>query len=187
MSLSSRDVVIAAPCGPIGPGDVGPTPTGKLLLSTLRDRIVLTVDSETNMLDVRDMATGHLLAERRGQTGATYLLGGHNVSMVELAVMALGHAGLKKQIVRAPFWLAGLAAGPMAWWATRVLGRAPLFTPSAVRIARLGLRADCSKAIRELGLPVRPLEESVGDAVDWFVREGYVAPRARLLERAVAR
>ncbi len=175
-----HDVVIAAPCGPIGPGDVGPTPTGRLLLSTLRDRVVFTVDSETNMLDVRDMAAGHLLAERRGASGETYLLGGHNASMTELVRMALTHARMNKLVVRAPFWLARLAAGPMSLWSTRIAGRAPLFTPSAIRIAELGLRADCSKAVRELGLPVRPLEESVGDAVDWFVREGYV-PAAPLL------
>jgi dihydroflavonol-4-reductase len=173
-----RDVVIAAPTGPVGPGDVGPTPTGRLLLSVLRDRVVFGVDSETNMLDVRDMAEGHLLAEARGKTGETYLLGAHNVSMRALARMALDHAGLDKLVVTAPFWLASLASWPMSLWWTRVLGRAPLFTPAAVRIARLGLRASCEKAKRELGLPARPLEESVGDAVDWFLREGYASPRA---------
>lgn len=181
-----HDVVLVAPTGPIGPGDVGPTPTGRLLLSALTDRVVFALDSETNMLDVRDMATGHLLAEERGKTGETYLLGGHNASMVALARAALTHARLDKPIVRVPFALARIAAGPMAWWSTRVRRRAPLFTPSAIRIAELGLRARADKAVRELGLPARSLDESVRDAVAWFAREGYLA-RAPITPRLLSR
>ena len=173
------DVVTVAPCGPIGPGDVGPTPTGRLLVATLRAPLVVAVDSATNMLDVRDMATGHLLAESRGKTGETYLLGAHDVSMLDVARAALRHAGLAKPILRVPFSLASLGAHPYAWLTTRLLGRAPLVTPSAVAIARLGLRADCSKAKRELGLPTRPLDESIRDAVNWFFDEGYVTKQEK--------
>jgi dihydroflavonol-4-reductase len=184
-----HDVVIPAPCGPIGPGDVGPTPTGKLLVAALRDPWVFAVEGETNMLDVRDMARGHLLAEERGRAGESYLLGGENVSMIELAKAALAEAGLDKPIVRVSHRLAWLAALPLWLVSTRVLRRAPLFSPSAARIAALGLRADATKARRELGLEARPLRESVRDAVAWFVSEGYVpklkaTPRPRLSARA---
>lgn len=173
-----HDVAIAAPCGPLGPGDVGPTPTGKMLLSVLCDRVSFAVDLETNMGDVRDMARGHLLVEARGRAGESYLLGGENVSMTGLARMALAHAkGRTALVVKVPFSVALGAAYPAYAWATRVRGRAPLFSPSEVRIARLGLRADCAKAKRELGYETRPTEESVRDAVEWFTREGYAGER----------
>jgi dihydroflavonol-4-reductase len=163
-----QDIVIVAPCGPIGPGDVGPTPTGRLLRSILTMPVVLAAPTMTNFIDVRDCAEGHVLAAERGVRGETYLLGHRDLWMTEIAHMALRAAGKKKRIVVAPFAAAELAGGVARAWANRVSHRAPLFTPEAVRIARLGLRADCSKAVRELGLPQRPIEEAVADALAWF-------------------
>ena len=75
------DVTIVAPCGPVGPGDVGPTPTGRLILDAIRSPVIPLVDTVSNMIDVRDVARGHLLAAERGETGACYLLGHRNYSM----------------------------------------------------------------------------------------------------------
>jgi dihydroflavonol-4-reductase len=169
-----QDVVIVAPCGPIGPGDAGPTPTGRLLLSAVKLPIVLVADTTTNFADVRDMARGHVLAAERGKSGETYLLGCRDVSLVEIARMALDALGLTKRIVVAPFIAASIVARGLSLIADRVTGRPPLFTPQAVRIARLGLRADCSKAVRELGMPQSPIDRAVADAMSWFAREGYL-------------
>ena len=167
-AASTQDVVIVAPCGPIGPGDVGPTPTGRLLLSALTMPVVLAAPTMTNFIDVRDCAEGHVLAAERGVRGETYLLGHRDLWMSDIARMALRAAGKRKPIVVAPFAAAELAGGLARAWADTVSRRAPLFTPEAVRIARLGLRADCTKAVRELGLPQRPIEDAVADALSWF-------------------
>jgi len=169
-----QDVVIVAPCGPIGPGDAGPTPTGRLLLSAVKMPMALVADTTTNFADVRDMARGHLLAAERGKRGETYLLGCRDVSLAEIARMALDALGLKKRIVVAPFVAATLAARGLRFVADRITRRPPLFTPQAVRIAKLGLRADCTKAVRELNLPQSPIESAVADAMLWFRREGYL-------------
>jgi dihydroflavonol-4-reductase len=169
-----QDVVIVAPCGPIGPGDAGPTPTGRLLLSAVKMPIALVADTTTNFADVRDMARGHVLAAERGKRGETYLLGCRDVSLVEIARMALDALGVTKRIVVAPFVAASIVARGLSLIADRVTGRPPLFTPQAVRIARLGLRADCSKSVRELGMPQSPIDRAVADAMSWFAREGYL-------------
>jgi dihydroflavonol-4-reductase len=168
-----QDVVIVAPCGPIGPGDVGPTPTGRLLLAALTMPAAVVAPTATNFADVRDMARAHVLAAEKGKRGETYLLGCRDVTLAEIAQMALDAIGAKKPIVVAPFALASLAGHAMRFMADHVTKRPPLFTAEAVRIARLGLRADCTKAVRELGMPQSPIERAVGDAIAWFLREGY--------------
>lgn len=169
-----QDVVIVAPCGPIGPGDAGPTPTGRLLLSAVNMPVALVADTATNFADVRDMARAHLLAAEKGKRGETYLLGCRDVSLAEIARMALDALGADKRIVVAPFALASVVARGLQLVADRVTRRPPLFTPQAVRIAKLGLRADCTKAVRELGMPQSPIERAVADAMAWFGREGYL-------------
>ena len=174
LAARDQDVVIVAPCGPIGPGDAGPTPTGRLLLSTVKMPVALVADTSTNFADVRDMARGIVLAAERGRRGETYLLGCRNVSLVEIARMALDALGSRKRIVVAPFAAASVVARGLRFVADRVTRRPPLFTPEAIRIARLGLRADCTKAVRELGMPQSPIEVAVADAMAWFGREGYL-------------
>jgi dihydroflavonol-4-reductase len=169
-----QDVVIVAPCGPIGPGDAGPTPTGRLLLAAVKMPVAVVADTTTNFADVRDMARAHVLAAEKGKRGETYLLGCRDVSLVEMARMALRALGSNKRIVVAPLFAASLVARGLGLVADRVTRRPPLFTPEAVSIARLGLRADCTKAVRELGMPQSSVETAVADAMAWFSREGYL-------------
>ena len=168
-----QDVVIVAPCGPIGPGDAGPTPTGRLLLTAVKMPVAVVADTTTNFADVRDMARAHVLAAEKGRRGETYLLGCRDLSLAEIAKMALDALGKSKRIVVAPFAAASVVARGLSFVADRVTRRPPLFTPQAVRIAKLGLRADCSKAVRELGMPQSPIERAVADAMEWFRRERY--------------
>src|SRR5436190_22463324 len=88
--------------------------------------------------------------------------------------MALDALGTRKPIIVAPFRAAELAGRVQRVLADRVTKRAPLFTDAAVRIAKLGLRADCTKAVRELGMPQSPIESAIGDALSWFETNGYL-------------
>jgi len=178
-AAKEQDVVIVAPCGPIGPGDVGPTPTGRLLLSAIRLPVAIVAPTVTTFADVRDMARAHVLAAERGVRGETYLLGTEDLSVEDVARMAMDVLGVQKPIVRAPLSLASVAAHAAKTWADRVSRRPPLFTPEAIRIARLGLRADCTKAVRDLGMPQSPIEDAVRDEIEWFAREGYLGRRRR--------
>jgi dihydroflavonol-4-reductase len=172
------DLTIVAPCGPLGPGDVGPTPTGRLLLSVLNLPAAVVVDSATCFLDVRDCAQGHLLAAAAGRRGETYLLGAENLGMPALARMAMEEAGVRKPIITVPFGVARVAARAAVAWADRVSHAAPLITPAAVAIARLQLRARCDKAREELAFRPRPVRAAVRDALRWFAANGYVRSRA---------
>jgi dihydroflavonol-4-reductase len=175
-------VVLCAPTGPIGPGDVGPTPTGRLLLSAVTLPAVILTASASNFGDVRDIARGHVLAAERGRSGESYLLGNEDATLPELARIALRITGARKPILVAPFAAARLAARAALAYTERVSRRAPLFTPAAVAISALGLRARCDKAVRELGLPQRPLADSIRDALKWWAREGYLG-ESRLAAR----
>ena len=180
------DLVIVAPTGPIGPGDVGPTPTGRLLLRALTLPLVVVANTATNFAHVRDIARGHLLAADKGRRGESYLLGHEDVTLADLAARALALYDLRRPIVRAPFALARLAARGAVALAERS-GRPPLITPEAIAIAELGLTADCSKAVRELGLPQTPIEQALRDALLWFAQNGYLsdgALRRRVLAAA---
>jgi dihydroflavonol-4-reductase len=187
---AGQDVVIVAPTGPIGPGDVGPTPTGRLIVAALNLPAVVVARSVSSFAHVADMAAGHLLAAARGRAGETYLLGAEDVALEDLARRTLAIAGLEKPVIVAPFALARLGARAALFAAAHVTHRAPLVTPAAVAIARLGLAADCSRAVRELGFSPRPLDEALRDALAWFAEHGYVrnpALRTQLLRRCRAR
>ncbi|MBI2571730.1 MAG: NAD-dependent epimerase/dehydratase family protein [Candidatus Schekmanbacteria bacterium] len=179
------DVTIVAPTGPVGPGDIGPTPTGKLLLACLNLPVALVTDTVSNFGDVRDIAEGHLLAAHRGRPGESYLLGGENARFSDVARLAMRVLDLHKPVLSVPPGALGVASHFLVAWANRVSRSAPLVTPAAVEISRLGLRADCAKARRELGLPSRPLEETLRDAAAWFAGHGYVrsaAVRRKILQ-----
>jgi dihydroflavonol-4-reductase len=178
-----QDVVIVAPCGPIGPGDVGPTPTGRLLVASLTMPVAVSADTVTCFGDVRDMAVGHVLAAERGRRGETYLLGTEDLSMQEVARVALDAAGRSAPLLTVPLGVARFA-GHVAERVARRTARPPLLTAAAARIAALELRADCTKSHDELGVPRSPVRAAIVDAVAWFEREGYLA-RARPGARAL--
>jgi dihydroflavonol-4-reductase len=123
------------------------------------------MDTSVNLIDVRDCAAGHLAAAERGVIGRSYILGGRNVSAVELARLVLRLTGRRRPVLVVPSRLAALAARLLTAVSDHVTRRPPLFTPAAVAIARLGLDARPERAARELGLSVRPLEESVRAAL----------------------
>lgn len=173
-AAAGQDVVIVAPCAPIGPGDVGPTPTGRLLLESLQAPVVAVPPMVSNVVHVRDVAEGHALAAERGVAGRSYLLGHRDLSAAELARVAMRVVGRTRPVVEVPHGVAEAAGRAALAWAERVSHRAPVVTPAAARIGRLGLAADCTRAVTELGLPQTPIEVALRDALGWWAREGYL-------------
>jgi len=170
-------VVIVNPSTPVGEGDVKPTPTGQMVLDFLRRKFPAYVDTGLNLIDVRDVAAGHLLAAERGRPGERYILGHRNMSLKEILDTLARLTGLPSPRVRVPHWLP-LAAAYAASATARLTGRTPRVTPDAVRMSRHRMFFDAGKAVRELGLPQSPIEPALARAVAWFESHGYVAGRA---------
>lgn len=172
------DVVIVCPALPVGPGDIGPTPTGKIITQALTLPLLLAVETgPTCYIDVRDCAMGHVLALEKGVTGESYILGGENYDHYEILSRLTKLLGLHKPIHTVSLRVLKPLTQVATWVADHVTRRAPFFTPAEVAITRKGLKCDASKARRELGLQVRPIEHSLADAVQWFADHGYVRLR----------
>ena len=168
-------VVIVNPSAPIGPWDVKPTPTGQLIVDALHGRLFATVDTGLNLVHVRDVARGHLLAEARGRAGEKYILGhaAGNLSLAAIGQLIADVAGCRAPRVRIPYAVAWCAAACSEGLA-RLTGGVPKVPLTAVRMARKRMYFSPAKAIRELGLPQTDVREAVRDAVEWFFQHGYV-------------
>src|SRR3989454_7763813 len=176
-ALKGLPVVIVNPSTPVGPWDVKPTPTGRMVVGFLQGRMFATLDTGLNLVHVRDVARGHLLAAERGKIGEKYILGNRNLSLVEIGVLLSEITGMRPPRVRIPYWVAWGAALAMEA-AARIGGSPPRASLTAVRMARKRMCFSSAKAVRELGLPQTDVRVELREATDWFVEHGYV-PRAR--------
>ena len=134
------------------------------------------VDTGLNLIDVRDVAAGHLLAAERGRAGERFILGCRNMSLKEVLDALSALTGIPAPRVRVPHWLP-LAVAYVEEGLARWSSRPAKFTREAVRMSRHRMFFDAGKAVRELGLPQTPVEEALGRAVAWFVARGYVEGR----------
>jgi dihydroflavonol-4-reductase len=166
-------VVVVNPSTPVGPGDLKPTPTGQMIVDFLRGRMWAYVETGLNLVDVEDVAAGHLLAAEHGVVGQRYILGGRNLTLAEVFGLLGRIAGIRPPRLRvtpgAVFPLACCAE----WIADRLTGRPPLVAVDAVRMARKHMFFDARKAVRDLGLPQSPVEDALARAVRWFRANGY--------------
>ncbi len=166
--------VIVNPSTPIGPRDVRPTPTGRIVVEAASGRMPAFVDSGLNLVHVDDVAEGHLLALEKGRIGERYILGGQDVSLRRMLATIAGLAGRRAprvSIPRAPLF-------PLAWaneQLARVTGKEPFLTLDALRMAAHNMYFSSAKAEAELGYHARPHEEALADAIAWFRRAGMVA------------
>jgi dihydroflavonol-4-reductase len=172
-------VVIVNPSAPVGPWDWKPTPTGRMLVDYLKGRMLAYLDTGLNVVHVRDVARGHLLAARHGRSGERYILG-HADGNLELRAIferLASHTGIGAPRLRLPYGVA-LLFGTGAELVARLTGKEPIASRTAVRMAAKRMFFDPAKAIRELSLPQTPVDQALRDAVDWFWANGY-APRRR--------
>ncbi len=160
-------VVIVNPSTPVGPGDIKPTPTGRLVLDAARGRMPAYVDTGLNIVHVDDVAQGHLLAWQHGRTGERYILGGTDLSLREILTIIARLVGRTPPRVRLPLALAlPLACGAEAW--AHLTGRETRITLDGVRMARHRMYFSSAKAAADLGYRWRPAEQALADAVRWF-------------------
>ena len=165
--------VIVNPSTPIGPRDVRPTPTGRIIIEAARGRMPAFVDTGLNFAHVDDVAAGHLGALRRGRIGERYILGGENMTLRQVLLDIAEIVGRRARPLRLPRG----AIYPFAFCAemlARVTGREPFATVDGLRLARYTMHFDDSKARRELGYTSRPYRQGLAEAIEWFIQAGYL-------------
>lgn len=167
-------VVIVNPTAPIGPGDIKPTPTGRIVVDYLNRKMPAYLDTGLNLIHVRDCAKGHLLAEKKGKIGERYILGNKNMSLKEILQALEKITGLKAPTVQMPYWVAYTAGWVCEMISDWVTGTEPAVPLGGVKMAKYKMYFDPSKAVRELGLPQTPPETALREAVDWFKANHYV-------------
>src|SRR5262249_11292421 len=146
--------VIVAPSTPIGPRDVKPTPTGRIIVEAATGRMPAFVDTGLNLVHVDDVAEGHLLALDKGRIGENYILGGEDgawETMLGDIEFLSGRRAPKVKLPRAPLF-------PLAWGAeavARITGKEPFLTADALRMSRYRMFFSSEKAKRELGYSAR--------------------------------
>jgi dihydroflavonol-4-reductase len=165
--------VIVNPSTPIGPRDIKPTPTGRMIVEAASGRMPAFVDTGLNLVHVDDVARGHLLAEERGRVGERYILGGENLSLAEILRRIAAITGRRPPKLRLPLPVVWPVAA-IAEAVGRVTGKEPLVTFDGLRMARKKMYFSAAKAERELGYRARPADEALADAVRWFRAAGMV-------------
>ena len=163
--------VIVNPAGPVGPRDVKPTPTGRMILDAARGRIPAFVDTGLNIVHVDDVAEGHALALERGRIGEGYILGSENLMLGDLLAMVARAVGRRPPRIRLPHgavWPLALGAEALA----RLTGIEPMVTRDHLKMARKRMFFSSAKAQGELGYAPRPASAAVADAVAWFRQAG---------------
>jgi dihydroflavonol-4-reductase len=168
------DVVIVNPSTPIGAFDVKPTPTGEIILRFLQNRMPAYVHTGLNLIDVEDVARGHILAWQKGRTGERYILGHHNLTLQEMLQLLATITGKPAPKFAVPHWLPLTVAFVDEKILARYLGKTPQVSFYSVQMSQHAMYYDSSKAVRELGLPQSSIESALTKAVRWFKANGYV-------------
>ncbi|QGM96588.1 hopanoid-associated sugar epimerase [Methylocystis parvus] len=159
--------IIVCPSAPLGPGDVKPTPTGRIVSEAIRGAMPAYVETGLNVVHVDDVAAGHLAAIERGSVGERYILGGENLTLYDLLTEISRLTGRPAPRFKLP-------AGPLMplayanEWGARLIGYEPFLHCDSLKMSRTRMYFDDRKARRELGYETRPARLAIQDAVDWF-------------------
>jgi dihydroflavonol-4-reductase len=165
--------VIVNPSTPIGPRDVHPTPTGRIVVEAASGKMPAFVDSGLNLVHVDDVADGHLLAAEKGKVGERYILGGEDVALGQMLQDIARIVGRKPPTVQLPVG----PLFPLAWLAElggKLTGKEPFITLDSLRMARHHMFYTSAKAERELGYRARPYVAALEDAIAWFRGAGVI-------------
>jgi dihydroflavonol-4-reductase len=165
--------VIVNPSTPIGPGDVRPTPTGRIIIEAAAGRMPAYVDTGLNLVHVDDVAAGHVAALRKGRIGERYILGGQDVLLGDMLRDIARRVGRSPPKIRLPRQL----IFPIAYGAEAIAhftGREPFVTTTGLKLAKDHMFFTSAKAERELGYQARPYGEAVAESIAWFRQHGYL-------------
>jgi dihydroflavonol-4-reductase len=167
-----QDLVIVNPSTPIGPWDIKPTPTGDIILRFLRRQMPFYLDTGLNLIHVRDVAEGHLLALEKGKMGDRYILGNENITLQQMLKMLAEITQIPGPKGTIPAWI----PLSVAWVDEQILarlGKTPSVPLDGVRMSQQLMFYDASKAKKELGLPQTPVKTALQESVNWFIEHGY--------------
>ncbi|HWP57016.1 MAG TPA: SDR family oxidoreductase [Candidatus Acidoferrales bacterium] len=168
--VNGLNAVIVCPTLPIGPGDRNLTPPGRLISAFLSGKLIAYLDCTLNVVDVRDVALGHLLAAEKGRVGRRYILGGYNLTLLEFCQQLSRISGKALPRFQIPYGVA-LAWSYLEEFVGKLTGRVPLSSVTGVKLSRRTFIFDGAKSWEELGYVPRPLEETIRDAVAWFQKD----------------
>ncbi len=165
-------VITVNPAAPIGPYDIKPTPTGKLVVDFLNGRIPSYIDTGLNIVHVEDVAMGHWLAARKGRAGERYILGGDNLTLKQVLDLLAEASGLPAPMFKTPYAVA-YAFGAVNTALAVLRGTIPMAPLDAIKMAKHYMWFSSEKAKRELGYSPRPARIALKDAVGWYLANGY--------------
>jgi dihydroflavonol-4-reductase len=165
--------VIVNPSAPMGPGDVKPTPTGRIVVDAASGRIPAYVDTGFNVVHVDDVAEGHMLAFEKGKIGERYVLGSENLTLLQTLTIIAELTGRKPPTIRIPHAIT-IPIGYCAETWCRFFGGVPMATADSARMAQKTMFYSSEKAKRELGYAPRPAREAIADSLAWFRANGYL-------------
>jgi len=166
-------VVTVSPSTPIGPRDIKPTPTGRIIVEAAAGRMPAFLDTGLNLVHVDDVAEGHMLALEKGRIGENYILGGQDISLGQFLADIANLVGRKPPTVslpRAPLYPLALVTEAIA----QLTGKEPFLTRDALKMASHHMFFSSAKAARELGYAARPYPQAIADAIAWFREAGYL-------------
>jgi len=168
LARAGLPVVIVNPSAPVGARDIKPTPTGQVIVDFMKGRMPAYIETGMNLVDVEDVAIGHLQAMEKGRIGERYILGHRNLMLCEVFALLSRLTGVPAPTIKLP----RLAVLPLAymnqWLSDYVTHRPPRIPLEGVKMAKHIMHYDCSKAIRELALPQTPVDVALANAVRWF-------------------
>jgi dihydroflavonol-4-reductase len=172
VARAGTDIVIVNPSAPIGPRDIKPTPTGRIIVDAARGRMPAYVDTGLNVVHVDDVAAGHVLAYERGTRGRRYVLGGENMTLQQILAAVARLSGRRPPSLRLRQDLLVPAAYVSECWA-RLTGRVPALTLAGLWMSRKKMYCSSRRACDELGYRPRPAQAAIAEAVEWFRANGY--------------
>lgn len=179
-----QDVVIVKPTIPVGPGDINRSSATRLIVDFLNGRVPAYMNCSLNLVDVRDVARGHILAWRKGVSGRRYILGHDNINVARLLEIAGELYGRSAPGLRIPYAAGLMFAYASEFVADYITGREPAATVTGVRLTRRMAHLDCSRARRELGFQPGDIRSAIAEALVWYQQMGWV--QGRVARPAVA-
>jgi dihydroflavonol-4-reductase len=174
MARFGLPLVVVNPALPLGPYDIAPTPTGRIVVDVVNRDFPGYINAGFCVVDVRDVARGHVLAAKKGKVGDKYILGNYNISMKEFVKKTAKVAGVKIRLMKLPKPLMYSYGWAAEWVSERFTHKEPAVTYGAARSFAEHAYFDNTKARTELGLTFRPLEETLRDSIEWFRKIGMI-------------